>query len=81
MRVVWVPHPGLAEVCQCREMDVLMGRTEENGQPPDFSKHGHRTELNETGGLLSEDGRAEMRASLENFPHDRYGMHVRKYGY
>ena len=28
MRVVWVPHPGLAEVCKGREMDVLMGRTE-----------------------------------------------------
>jgi pseudouridine-5'-monophosphatase len=74
MSVIWVPHPGLAEVCQGREMDVLMGRTEANGQPPDFSKRGHKAELDATGRLPSEDGRAEMRTSLEDFPYEKYGM-------
>jgi pseudouridine-5'-monophosphatase len=74
MRVIWVPHPGLAEVCQGKEMDVLMGRTEEDGETPDFSKRGLEMEFDETGRLLSKDGRAELRASLEDFPYDRYGM-------
>lgn len=80
MRVVWVPHPGLAEVCRGREMDVLMGRTEKEGQPPDFSKTVSgmegMTDTSKQDGLTSEDERAEMRTSLENFPYGKYGIHV-----
>ncbi|KAF2839196.1 HAD-like protein [Patellaria atrata CBS 101060] len=81
MRVVWVPHPGLAEICRGIEMDVLMGRTEEDGQPPDFRdsrlNKGLMEDASECHGLLSEDRRAEMRHSLEDFPYDKYGLHVR----
>lgn len=80
MRVVWVPHPGLVEVCRGREMDVLMGRTEEDGNVPDY---GRRIEGGEKGPvvgpdgrMMSEDGVAEMRWSLEDFPFQVYGIHV-----
>lgn len=80
MRVVWVPHPALAEICRGREMDVLMGRTEEDDRPPDFSETkpeiGAMADASECDGLLSEDGRAEMRKSLEDFPYGKYGIHV-----
>jgi pseudouridine-5'-monophosphatase len=78
MRVIWVPHPGLAEVCRGRAMEVLMGRTEQDGRPPDFSKPQAKQlsilNINEDGRVLSEDGRAEMKLSLEGFPYDRYGI-------
>ncbi|KAJ4363907.1 hypothetical protein N0V83_009359 [Neocucurbitaria cava] len=81
MRVVWVLHPGLAQVCRGREMDVLMGRTEEGGQAPDFSEteidsSGSTVERNDCDGLMSEDGWAEMRLSLEDFPYGKYGINV-----
>ena len=77
MRVIWVPHPGLAEVCRGREMDVLMGRTEQNGQPPDFSENegeGIAKDTSASDGLVSEDGMAEMRTCLVDFPYDKYGL-------
>ncbi|KAF2439650.1 HAD-like protein [Karstenula rhodostoma CBS 690.94] len=61
MRVVWVPHRGLAEICGGREEDVLMGRTEADGKVPRFGE---------------EDGMAEMRASLEDFPYGAYGIRI-----
>ncbi|KAL1797174.1 hypothetical protein ACET3X_003780 [Alternaria dauci] len=80
MRVVWVPHPGLAEVCRGREMDVLMGRTEEDGNVP---RYGEPVEgavkslvVNEDGRMLSEDGMAELRSSLEDFPYAAYGINI-----
>lgn len=80
MRVVWVPHPGLAEVCKGREMDVLMGRTEPNGEAPDFGTPAEGSGCGpvaaEDGRMLSEDGVAEMRYSLENFPYHVYGINV-----
>jgi pseudouridine-5'-monophosphatase len=80
MRVVWVPHPALAEVCRGREMDVLMGRTEEDGRPPDFSETrpeiGTMADASWCDYIISEDGRAEMRKSLEDFPYGKYGMNV-----
>jgi pseudouridine 5'-phosphatase len=74
MRVVWVPHPGLAKVCRGYEMDILMARTELGGRVPTHEKNND----NEIGdqGLISEDGWAEMRMSLEDFPYEKYGIHV-----
>ena len=80
MKVVWVPHPGLAEVCRGREMDVLMGRTEDDGQPPDLSETKLKTEdvtdASVCDRLLSEDRRAEMIKSLEDFSYSKYGIQV-----
>ncbi|KAF2190620.1 HAD-like protein [Zopfia rhizophila CBS 207.26] len=79
MRVIWVPHPGLAEVCRGREMDVLMGRTERDGERPDFSATGLEEEkqnLSRGKRIMSEDGWAEMRVSLENFPYEEYGIQL-----
>ncbi|CAN9245499.1 unnamed protein product [Alternaria alternata] len=80
MRVFWVPHPGLAEVCKGREMDVLMGRTEEDGNVP---RYGEPVEgvaespmVTKDGRMISEDGLAELRPSLENFPYAAYGIKV-----
>jgi pseudouridine-5'-monophosphatase len=82
MRVVWVPHPGLAEVCKGREMDVLMGTTEEDGNVPDYGGSLERDTtspfLAEDGRLLSDDRMAEMRHSLEDFPYAAYGINVVK---
>jgi pseudouridine-5'-monophosphatase len=80
MRVVWVPHRGLAEVCQGREQDVLMGRTEANGEVPRFGEEvgGGVKKLEPAGDgrMLSEDGLAEMRASLEGFAYEAYDIRV-----
>jgi pseudouridine-5'-monophosphatase len=80
MRVVWVPHPGLAEVCRGREMDVLMGRTEEDGNIPDYGtpvQGGAKGPVvTEVGRLMSNDGLAELRFSLEDFSYDAYGLDV-----
>ncbi len=78
MRVIWVPHPGLAEVCIRREMDVLMGRTEQDGNVPDYRSlvedNAKSPVVAEDGRLLSEDGMAELRFSLEDFPYAAYGI-------
>lgn len=81
MRVVWVPHPSLARVCRGREMDVLMGRTEEGGVVPEFCEGEEEDEGSRRGGeerLVSEDGMAEMRGSLEGFEVGEYGVEVEK---
>jgi pseudouridine-5'-monophosphatase len=78
MRVVWVPHPGLAEVCQGREMDILMGKTEADGRVLDFSSAGEKeVSVTQKLGLESEDGWAELRASLEDFPYQKYGINLK----
>jgi pseudouridine-5'-monophosphatase len=80
MRVVWVPHPGLAEVCVGREMDVLMGRTEENGEVPDYGVaiegNARNLKVDKDGRMMSEDGLAEQRLNLEDFPYQAYGIKV-----
>lgn len=80
MRVVWVPHRGLAEVCEGREGDVLMGRTEVDGKVPKFGEEvgngAKKIEPAEDGRLLSEDGLAEVMVSLEEFPYEAYGIRV-----
>lgn len=78
MRVVWVPHPGLAKVCKGREMDVLMGRTEINGTVPDFDGAEENNDAGpQTENLESEDGWVEMRVTLENFPYQKYGISIK----
>jgi pseudouridine-5'-monophosphatase len=80
MRVIWVPHPGLTEVCRGREMDVLMGRTEEDGKVPDYGGpvegHVKSPVVAEDGRLVSDDRMAELRFSLEDFPYAAYGINV-----
>ncbi|KAI1504126.1 HAD-like protein [Biscogniauxia marginata] len=64
MRVVWVPHPGLAAEYRGREREVLAGRT---GMLPIGDEH-------QLGRL--DDGWAEQLASLEDFPYERFGIVV-----
>ncbi|KAF1969251.1 HAD-like protein [Bimuria novae-zelandiae CBS 107.79] len=80
MRVVWVPHPGLAEVCKGKEMDVLMGRTEADGKLPIYGEtiDAERIEPAEDGRLLSVDRLAELITSLEDFSYEAYGLQVTK---
>jgi pseudouridine-5'-monophosphatase len=80
MRVVWVPHPGLAKVCSGREMDVLMGRTEGDGEVPNYGvavEGDDKTPvIAEDGRMMSEDGVAELRQNLRDFPYQAYGIEV-----
>jgi pseudouridine-5'-monophosphatase len=62
MRVVWVPHPGLAAEYRGREDEVLAGRT-------GLVVIGDEHQLGEEG-----DGWAEQLPSLEDFPYERYGI-------
>lgn len=64
MRVVWVPHPGLAGEMAGREGEVLAGRT---GMVPIGDEH----QLGEAG-----DGWAEQLGSLEEFDYGKYGIVV-----
>jgi pseudouridine 5'-phosphatase len=75
MQVVWVPHPGLAKVCRGREQEVLTGRTEDRGTP-EFTDRGEEHEELPHGSLLSQDGKARMLQSLEDFPYAAYGIKV-----
>ena len=59
MRVVWVPHPGLAVEYQGREAEVLAG----------LGEGGVGEELGRVG-----DGYGEQLVSLVDFPYDRYGI-------
>jgi pseudouridine 5'-phosphatase len=79
MRVVWVPHPGLLEVCRGHEQSVLAGATEPNGQsegevepmtPVAAQVEGLQNHIR------SEDGWAEMFTSLEDFHYEHYGIHL-----
>ncbi|KAK2625860.1 hypothetical protein QTJ16_005172 [Diplocarpon rosae] len=63
MRVVWVPHEGLANLWLGREGEVLAGR----GEGAEVDPH----ELGVVG-----DGWGEQRVTLEEFPYKRYGIVV-----
>jgi pseudouridine-5'-monophosphatase len=76
MRVVWVPHEGLAEVCKGREIKVLEGRTEINGVPMDLLNKVGEVSSAENERFRTEDARAEMLRTLENFPYDEYRICV-----
>ncbi|KAI0378592.1 HAD-like protein [Hypomontagnella monticulosa] len=64
MRVVWVPHPGLAAEYKGQEKEVLAGRTT-------LFPIGN----DEQRGVV-DDGWAEQLVSLENFSYDKYGIVV-----
>lgn len=82
MRVVWIPHPELRRVCRGREMDVLMGRMEKEGEVLSFDysweeANGRDLEREmKLERIMSEDGWAEMRTSLEEFPFEEYGFEI-----
>ncbi len=64
MRVVWVPHPGLAAEYAGKEKEVLAGRTE-------LVPIGDEWQLGEI-----DDGWATNLTSLENFPYSNFGIHI-----
>ena len=66
MRVIWVPHPGLATEYRGREKEVLAGRT-------GLVEIGDNWQLGEI-----DDGWAEQLPSLEVFPFEKYGIETSK---
>jgi pseudouridine-5'-monophosphatase len=64
MRVVWVPHPGLAAEIIGRESEVLAGRA-------GLISIGNESQLGEI-----DDGWAVQLADLQNFPYDEFGSRV-----
>ncbi|KAI2641597.1 HAD-like protein [Hypomontagnella submonticulosa] len=64
MRVVWVPHPGLAAEYKGKEEEVLAGRTT-------LFPIGN----DEQRGVV-DDGWAEQLVDLEDFPYEKYGIVV-----
>ena len=83
MRVIWVPHEGLAKVCKGREEAVLMGNTEDSGamSKGDGFVPGEQ-EFEEHAGqgcsLQSSDGWAERLTTLVDFPYKRFGIRLGK---
>jgi pseudouridine-5'-monophosphatase len=67
MRVVWVPHPGLAELSKGKESEILAGR----GEGGEVDVH----QLGEVG-----DGWGEQLGTLENFPYEKYGISTERDG-
>ena len=86
MRVIWIPHPGLLEVCRGREDMVLAGTTEQEGVDETWQvkasendrnyDHFHQQQDHVDHPVVSEDGWAERLSSLEGFPYERYGIHI-----
>jgi pseudouridine 5'-phosphatase len=66
MRVIWVPHPGMAAEYRGREKEVLAGRT-------GLVEIGDNWQLGEI-----DDGWAEQLLSLEAFPFEKYGIEISK---
>lgn len=64
MRVVWVPHPGLAAEFRGREGEVLAGRI-------GLVNIGDEWQLGEI-----DDGWAEYLPSLEDFPYKKFGIEI-----
>ncbi|KAI0873551.1 HAD-like protein [Hypoxylon argillaceum] len=64
MRVIWVPHPGLAAEYQLKEKEVLAGRT-------GMIDIGDDWQLGQV-----DDGWAEVTRSLEYFDFEKYGFDV-----
>lgn len=76
MRVIWVPHEGLAEVCKGREIEVLEGRTEEDGMAMNLYKKMEVASIDANEPVRTRDGCAQRLPSLEGFPYDEYGICV-----
>ncbi|KAL8999141.1 MAG: hypothetical protein Q9169_001920 [Polycauliona sp. 2 TL-2023] len=92
MRVCWVPHEGLREVCEGMEREVLAGKMDEveekllkleaerKDMRPEVvgTTDGVRSQgVDKVDRLVSEDGWAEMVDSLEHFDFARYGIGIR----
>lgn len=84
MRVVWVPHPGLLEVCRGREEMVLAGITEQDGMAETWQENASENGANHQRHppnhvehpLVSKDGWAERLTILQGFCYHRYGIHI-----
>lgn len=92
MRVCWVPHRGLREVCQGMEQEVLAGKMDEvegrllalEAERASKGWEGEEGSISEgeaEGGgrvdrIVSGDGWAEMIGSLEEFDYAGYGIRV-----
>ena len=78
MRVAWVPHPGLLEVYQGREEMVLGGLLDDENGATMVAGASRSTSESDTkkkrGSIVSEDGRARLVTSLEDFPYAYYGL-------
>ncbi|KAK4666755.1 hypothetical protein QC763_303050 [Podospora pseudopauciseta] len=64
MRVIWAPHPMLKKEYEGREKEVLAGRTYEAGE----------VDTHQLGEV--DDGWAEYRGTLVDFPYERFGIVV-----
>lgn len=73
MRVTWVPHPGLLEAYRGKEALVVNGKIDEKG----MLNEGRVEEGLNSCLPFSKDGRVELMKSLEEFPYERYGIHIR----
>jgi pseudouridine 5'-phosphatase len=62
MRVIWCPHPELAEEFTGKEEEVLAGRADTEGEDEGRGELG--------------DGWAEYLVSLVDFPYERYGIKI-----
>ncbi|QDS70546.1 hypothetical protein FKW77_010400 [Venturia effusa] len=78
MRVVWVPHEGLAKVCEGREMIVLEGRIGVNDVATDLFEKVREVAGDEEEPLGTIDGWAQMLRSLKDFSYKEYGIHVER---
>ena len=86
MQVVWCPHPELYKLYSDREERVLAGL---------MGEHKEIEEKNESIGVVTGDGAARTKGapgeigddwgvlvhSLENFPHDRFQINIKKDGH
>jgi pseudouridine 5'-phosphatase len=82
MQVVWVPHPGLLEVYQGREKEVLAGLT---GEHKDDEPNGNEEQVEVRQGVKVrvkgapgeiDDGWGRQLPSLEDFPYEAYGIKI-----
>ncbi|RMZ77676.1 hypothetical protein DV738_g4283, partial [Chaetothyriales sp. CBS 135597] len=82
MRVVWVPHPGLLDVCRGREEEVLAGLIGEHDESNNNNNSLQQDLVGQplpgspgTVGTLH-DGYGELLSSLEHFDYLKYGISV-----
>ena len=74
MRVVWCPHPGLLDIYQGREEEVLAGRTGEHKD--EDLEHAEGVPLDGSPGQVGDlkDGWGEILSTLETFDYQKYGI-------
>jgi pseudouridine-5'-monophosphatase len=82
MQVVWCPHPGLLTEYKGREKEVLAGLTGEHKEDEEGQLQHTEAEVKQGKrrvGMPGEidDGWAELLATLEDFPYERFGIKTR----